>query len=96
MHPLVKLAKDAVELYIREKKVFELRDDDLTEEMKERAGVFAADGKAARFVPVETGMIGGLEIEVKQGLDEGREIAAGPWQSLKDLQDGAAIRTPRK
>jgi HlyD family secretion protein len=63
---------------------------------KERAGVFAADGKAARFVPVETGMIGGLEIEVKQGLAEGREIVAGPWQSLKDLQDGAAIRPARK
>jgi HlyD family secretion protein len=63
---------------------------------KERPGVFAADGKAARFVPVETGMIGGLEIEVKQGLAEGREIVAGPWQSLKDLQDGAAIRPARR
>jgi hypothetical protein len=55
-----------------------------------------ADGKTARFVPVETGMIGGLEIEVKKGLEEGREIVAGPWQSLKDLQDGAAIRMARK
>jgi HlyD family secretion protein len=63
---------------------------------KERAGVFAVEGKMARFVPVETGMIGGLEIEVKQGLAEGREIVAGPWQSLKDLQDGAAIRPARK
>ncbi|HEX9189631.1 MAG TPA: efflux RND transporter periplasmic adaptor subunit [Vicinamibacteria bacterium] len=63
---------------------------------KERSGVFAAEGKTARFVPVETGMIGGLEIEVKQGLAEGREIVAGPWQSLKDLQDGAAIRPARK
>ena len=59
-------------------------------------GVFVVEGKAARFVPVETGMIGGLEIEVKKGLEEGREIVAGPWQSLKDLQDGAAIRTARK
>jgi hypothetical protein len=41
-------------------------------------------------------MIGGLEIEVKQGLAEGREIVTGPWQSLKDLQDGAAIRPARK
>jgi multidrug efflux pump subunit AcrA (membrane-fusion protein) len=56
-------------------------------------GVFAVDGKTARFVPVETGMIGGLEIEVKQGLAVGRPIVAGPWQSLKDLRDGAAIRT---
>jgi hypothetical protein len=41
-------------------------------------------------------MIGGLEIELRQGLEEGREIVAGPWQSLKDLQDGAAVRTARR
>jgi len=63
---------------------------------RERPGVFAVEGKSARFVPVETGMIGGLEIEVTKGLEEGREIVAGPWQSLKDLQDGAAIRAGRR
>ena len=63
---------------------------------RERTGVFVGEGKTARFVPVETGMIGGLEIEVRSGLEEGREIVAGPWQSLKDLQDGAAIRGVRK
>jgi HlyD family secretion protein len=63
---------------------------------KERPGVFAVEGKTARFVPVETGMIGGLEIEVTGGIEAGREIAVGPWQALKDLQDGAAVRTPRK
>jgi HlyD family secretion protein len=63
---------------------------------RERPGVFVGEGKTARFVPVETGMIGGLEIEVKKGLEEGREIVAGPWQSLKDLQDGAAIRVARR
>jgi HlyD family secretion protein len=63
---------------------------------KEGPGVFAVDGRTARFVPVETGMIGGLEIEVKRGIDEGREIVAGPWQTLKDLQDGAAIRPARE
>jgi HlyD family secretion protein len=62
---------------------------------RERSGVFVGEGRTARFVPVETGMIGGLEIEVRTGLVEGQEIVAGPWQSLKDLQDGAAIRTAR-
>jgi HlyD family secretion protein len=62
---------------------------------QERPGVFAVDGKQALFVPVETGMIGGLEIEVKKGVSEGREIVAGPWQSLKDLQDGVALRPAR-
>ena len=40
MHPLVKLAKDAVERYIREHTVPPVRDEDLTPEMRERAGVF--------------------------------------------------------
>jgi len=47
-----------------------------------------------RFVPVEAGMIGGLDIEVK-GVAEGREIVAGPWQVLKDLQDGAKVKVAR-
>jgi HlyD family secretion protein len=62
---------------------------------REATGVFAVDGKEARFVPVEAGMIGGLEIEVKSGLEEGREIVVGPWQSLKDLQDGVPLRLAR-
>lgn len=40
MHRLVKLAKDAVELYIREHKVLKLREEDLTPELNELAGVF--------------------------------------------------------
>jgi AmmeMemoRadiSam system protein A len=40
MHHLVKLAKETVELYIREGKIREVRDDDLTPELKQRAGVF--------------------------------------------------------
>jgi len=59
---------------------------------REQSGVFVVDGTVARFVPVETGMIGGLDIEVKGGIEPGREIVIGPWQSLKDLQDEAAIR----
>jgi len=42
MHPLVKLAKDTIELYIREGKVLTPRDEDLTPDMRERAGVFVS------------------------------------------------------
>jgi HlyD family secretion protein len=61
----------------------------------EQTGVFAVEDGRAVFVPVEAGMIGGLEIEVK-GLAEGRSIVAGPWQTLRDLQDGAKIRLKRE
>ena len=42
MHPLVKLAKDTVELYVREGKVLTPRDEDLRSEMQVRAGVFVS------------------------------------------------------
>ena len=40
MHPLVQLAKDAVELYIREGKILPVREEELIAELKDRAGVF--------------------------------------------------------
>jgi len=42
MHPLVKLAKDTVDLYVREGKVYRPDEDELTPEMNERAGVFVS------------------------------------------------------
>jgi hypothetical protein len=42
MHPLVKLAKDTIELYVREKKVLEVRGEDLIGEMTSKAGVFVS------------------------------------------------------
>ncbi len=40
MHPLVELAKDSVELYVRAGELLPVRDKDLTPEMKEKAGIF--------------------------------------------------------
>jgi AmmeMemoRadiSam system protein A len=40
MHPLVRLAKDAVDQYIRQKSIREVRDEELTPDLRERAGVF--------------------------------------------------------
>jgi HlyD family secretion protein len=61
---------------------------------KERTGVFLArDGKAV-FAPVKTGIIGGLDIEV-DGVAAGTEVVVGPFQVLRELTDGAAIRPAR-
>ncbi len=40
MHPLVKLAKNTVELYVREGKTYEVREEELIPELTLRAGVF--------------------------------------------------------
>jgi len=58
---------------------------------EERTGVFVADGGAARFQPVTPGLIGGLDIEVS-GVNAGTIIVVGPFQALRELQDGQAVR----
>jgi len=57
-----------------------------------RSGVFRIERGTAEFVPVTTGIIGGLSIEVS-GVAEGAAIVAGPIQVLRTIADGAAIRT---
>jgi len=42
MHPLVQLAKETIELYIREGKIREVREEELTPELRQRAGVFVS------------------------------------------------------
>ena len=48
----------------------------------------STDG-AARFTPVTTGVIGGLDIEVS-GIDEGTSWSSGPYQVAARTADGAA------
>ena len=40
MHPLVNIAKDAVELYVREGKMLPVNDERLSPDLRERSGVF--------------------------------------------------------
>lgn len=58
----------------------------------EQPGVFVvADGRA-KFVPVTAGVIGGLDIEV-HGVAEGSPVISGPYQALRELQDGVLVET---
>ncbi|HET9226475.1 MAG TPA: efflux RND transporter periplasmic adaptor subunit [Thermoanaerobaculia bacterium] len=58
---------------------------------KDRTGVFAVREGKAVFEPVETGIVGGLDVEVR-GLAAGARVAAGPFQVLRELEDGMAVR----
>ncbi len=40
MHPLVKIAREAVERYVREGKMLPVNDEDLSPDLRERSGVF--------------------------------------------------------
>lgn len=63
---------------------------------RDSTGVFVVKDGRAVFTPVKSGVIGGLEIEIS-GLGENDPIVVGPYQVLRDLTDGAAIRVnPKK
>ncbi|MBA3885173.1 MAG: efflux RND transporter periplasmic adaptor subunit [Acidobacteria bacterium] len=57
----------------------------------EQRGVFVLEGDVARFTPVTTGIIGGLDIEVN-GIEAGTPVIIGPFQAVRELQDGARVR----
>jgi HlyD family secretion protein len=58
---------------------------------KEASGVFVARDGIAAFTPISTGIIGGLDIEMT-GVPAGAPVVAGPFQTLRELADGARIR----
>ena len=60
----------------------------------DRRGVFAVQNGRALFVPVTTGAIGGLDVEVS-GIAEGTRVIAGPFQVLRTLEDGTSVRPNR-
>ncbi len=61
----------------------------------ERAGLFLFENGRAVFTPVRPGVIGGLDIEV-DGVAEGASVIVGPYQALRDLEDGALVKVAPK
>ena len=55
-------------------------------------GVFLAQGGQVSFTPVTIGIAGQEYFEVLSGLQEGDTVVAGPYQRIRQLRDGDAIR----
>jgi HlyD family secretion protein len=58
---------------------------------KDRNGVFVVKDGTAVFTPVTSGIIGGLDIEVS-GVPAATPVVVGPFQTLRELQDGVKVR----
>jgi HlyD family secretion protein len=58
----------------------------------EMEGVFVIREGKAHFVPVEVGIAGDRYFEVRKGLAAGDIVAAGPYQAIRDLEQGDAVR----
>jgi len=58
----------------------------------ETEGVFVVQDGYAQFRPVEVGIAGEEHFEVLSGLAAGDTIVAGPYQTIRDLDDSTAVR----
>ena len=63
---------------------------------KEAEGVFVVVDGVATFRPVTVGIAGDEYFEVVEGLKEHETIVAGPYQSIRDLKDGARVRANKQ
>jgi HlyD family secretion protein len=63
---------------------------------KETEGVFVVKEGVATFRAVKVGIAGDEYFEVTDGLKQGETIVAGPYQSIRDLKDGARVRAMKQ
>lgn len=59
---------------------------------RETEGVFVIENGRAVFKPVKTGIAGDRYFEVLDGLAVGARVVTGPFNSVRDLQDGDEVR----
>jgi HlyD family secretion protein len=62
------------------------------QERKELEGVFVVRDAKAEFVPIKTGIAGEKYFELLSGLKEGDKVIIGPFASVRELRDGAAVK----
>jgi HlyD family secretion protein len=64
--------------------------------IKTESGVYALETGKARFVPVQLGLAGELNVEVTSGLKSGQEILTGPFKVLRALKDGDRVKVEKE
>ena len=62
---------------------------------KESEGVFIVTNGKATFRAVKVGIAGDEYFEVLDGVKEGGQIVAGPYQAIRDLKDGTPVRATK-
>lgn len=62
------------------------------EKPKMITGVYVLDGNKAKFVEVETGIIGESDRQITSGLKEGDEVITGPSRVLNTLKNDTVVK----
>src|SRR5579864_7356983 len=63
---------------------------------KETEGVFVLRGNKAEFVAIKMGIAGDKYFEVTGGLQAGDQVITGPYNSVRGMADGDAVRVDTK
>ena len=71
-------------------------DQGAPKDRKPQKGVFTVTNNKAVFSPVETGITGENDIEIRNGLTEGKEIIIGPYRALRTLKNDQLIKREDK
>jgi HlyD family secretion protein len=66
------------------------------EKKKTVKGVFLVKDNKAVFTPVETGITGENDIEIKSGLSGGEMLITGPYRQLRTLKNNSVIKLEDK
>jgi HlyD family secretion protein len=59
---------------------------------KETEGVFVVRNNKAEFVPIKMGIAGDKYFEVLSGLKTGEQVITGPYNSVRGMADGDAVK----
>ena len=62
------------------------------ETRKETEGVFVVRNGVVEFIPIKLGISGDKYFEVLQGLKPGDEVVTGPYNSVRGMADGDAVK----
>jgi len=63
---------------------------------KETDGVFLLRSGKVEFVPIKMGVAGDKYFEVLSGLNPGDQVVTGPYNSVRTMTDGAAVKVDTK
>ena len=68
------------------------------ETRKETEGVFVVRDKSknVEFVPLKLGIAGDKYFEILSGLKPGDQVVTGPYNSVRNLGDGTAVKVDNK
>lgn len=61
------------------------------EDEKQIEGVYVLEEDRAKFIPIEKGIMGEMNVEITSGLEEGMTIIVGPYSALRELKEDTLV-----